>query len=241
MAEIFIYAAVFSWTFWGVRAFVRWSGGRKVLQDIPNERSSHTRPTARGGGAVFVAACLIFYVAYTILFARDFCWQYFAGALLIASISWLDDLRSISFVWRFAVHAAAAVLLVQTICVSPFDCAQTISAGGGGTVLGICVFGAAVLWLVWMTNAYNFMDGIDGIAAAQAVAAGFGWLLVGKLWHLETISLFGGVIAFANLGFLIFNWQPAKVFMGDVGSAFLGFTFAAMPFLAARGSGAGVK
>jgi UDP-N-acetylmuramyl pentapeptide phosphotransferase/UDP-N-acetylglucosamine-1-phosphate transferase len=75
------------------------------------------------------------------------------------------------------------------------------------------------------------MDGIDGIAGIQALTAGFGWMLVGKFLGLETIGFYGGVIALSSLGFLILNWQPAKIFMGDVGSAFLGYSFAVMPLL----------
>ena len=78
------------------------------------------------------------------------------------------------------------------------------------------------------------MDGIDGIAASQAVLAGAAWLVFGGLFGIDTIYYFAGVIAFSSLGFLVHNWSPAKIFMGDVGSAFLGFTFAAMPLLAAK-------
>jgi UDP-N-acetylmuramyl pentapeptide phosphotransferase/UDP-N-acetylglucosamine-1-phosphate transferase len=82
-----------------------------------------------------------------------------------------------------------------------------------------------------MTNAYNFMDGIDGIAGMQAVTAGIGWLAIGNLLGMSSTGFYGGVIAFSSLGFLIHNWQPAKIFMGDVGSAFLGYSFAVLPFL----------
>jgi len=95
--------------------------------------------------------------------------------------------------------------------------------------------GGAVLtffWIVWLTNAYNFMDGIDGIAGLQSVAAGSGWMIAGYWLGLPQVSFYGGAVACAGLGFLIENWQPARIFMGDVGSAFLGYTFAVMPLLA---------
>ncbi len=90
-----------------------------------------------------------------------------------------------------------------------------------------------------MTNAYNFMDGIDGLAGLQAVTAGAGWSLVGLFAQNPTLEFYGAVLACSSLGFLIHNWQPAKVFMGDVGSAFLGYSFAVLPVLAWRRETAG--
>jgi UDP-N-acetylmuramyl pentapeptide phosphotransferase/UDP-N-acetylglucosamine-1-phosphate transferase len=78
------------------------------------------------------------------------------------------------------------------------------------------------------------MDGIDGIAGVQALTAGIGWLVVGILLGIEHAGFYGGVIAFSSLGFLIHNWQPAKIFMGDVGSAFLGYSFAVLPLIALK-------
>lgn len=229
MAEIFIYAGVFIAACFGVRIFIAWSRRRKLF-DIPNERSSHTRPTLRGGGLIIVVVCLCFYFFYTTFFAENFLWQYFVGAVLIAAISWLDDLRSVSVVWRILIHAVSACLIIQ--CLSEQPVVYGIAANS--EPFKIAFYGAAFLWVVWLTNAYNFMDGIDGIAGVQAVIAGLGWLCAGKILGLETTAVFGGVLGFAALGFLIFNWSPAKVFMGDVGSAFLGYTFACLPFLALK-------
>jgi UDP-N-acetylmuramyl pentapeptide phosphotransferase/UDP-N-acetylglucosamine-1-phosphate transferase len=85
------------------------------------------------------------------------------------------------------------------------------------------------------------MDGIDGIAGLQAFIAGIGWLAAGILLQTPTIQFFGGILAFSSLGFLFQNWQPAKIFMGDVGSAFLGYTFAVIPVLAAKETGVSIK
>jgi UDP-N-acetylmuramyl pentapeptide phosphotransferase/UDP-N-acetylglucosamine-1-phosphate transferase len=76
------------------------------------------------------------------------------------------------------------------------------------------------------------MDGIDGIAGMQAITAGIGWLIIGELLGFGDVGIYGGVIAASSFGFLIHNWQPAKIFMGDVGSAFLGYSFAVLPLLA---------
>ena len=215
---------IVSWL--GVGLLRRWSLRRGFL-DVPNERSSHTAPTPSGGGAVIVAVCLISDIIYSALTAHKFSWGFLLGGILIAGISWIDDACDLSFVWRIAAHSAAALLIILTggyfnQLYLPFF--QTVEIGWLG---GILTF----LWIVWLTNAYNFMDGIDGLAGTQAVTAGIGWLLIGKTLGFESISFLGGVAAVSAAGFLLHNWQPAKIFMGDVGSAFLGFTFAVMPFL----------
>ena len=229
--EIFIFILVFFASYAGVEIFRRWSLRRNIL-DVPNERSSHTQPTVRGGGLVIVLFCLASYAFYTIFIGGNFQIGYLIGAVLIAFISWLDDLYSVSFVWRFLVHAAAAVLIVLTIgyfreLYVPFF--SVINIGLFGSVL-------TLVWIVWLTNAYNFMDGIDGIAGMQALTAGVGWVLIGKINGFESAGFYGGVIAFSSFGFLIQNWQPAKIFMGDVGSAFLGYSFAVLPLLAKNDS-----
>lgn len=227
MQLVFIVSA-FILTYIGVGIFRRWTLRREIL-DIPNERSSHTVPTPRGGGLIIVLVCLVFYSIYTVFITHNFSAGYFAGAILIAVVSWFDDLKSISPALRFLVHALAAGLAIFSLgywqkVYLPF--AGEFDSGYAGAVV-------TFLWIIWLTNAYNFMDGIDGIAATQGLTAGIGWFLVGLFFNSETTSFFGGVLALANLGFLLHNWQPARIFMGDVGSAFLGYSFAVIPLLAA--------
>lgn len=210
----------------GVRAFIAWSRGRSIL-DVPNERSSHTTPTPRGGGIVFVAVSLISYLTLGLAASFRISWGYFAGALLIASISWVDDVFSISSGLRFLAHAAAATLFV-------LDIANASVFAGLPSEWILPAAAVSVLWLIWLTNAFNFMDGIDGIAASQAVVACLGWSAISCLAGKSTFSIYPMAVSGSVFGFLILNWQPAKVFMGDVGSAFLGFSLAAIPFLVAR-------
>ena len=228
-----MYAIIFAATYLGVRRYRFWSL-RKNLLDIPNERSSHTAPTPRGGGLIIVIASLTAYVVCSKITGRNFSGSYLAGAFLIALISWLDDLLTISFVWRFLIHSAAAILVVSTL-----GYFTEIELPFLGT-FNLKIYGAILtfIWIVWLTNAYNFMDGIDGLAGMQAVTAGIGWIIVGKIAGFQTAALLGGILAFSSLAFLIENWSPAKIFMGDVGSAFLGFSFAVLPLLA-RNEGAG--
>lgn len=216
-------------TFSGVRNFRQWILRKKIV-DVPNERSSHTKPVARGGGLIIVFVCLSFYTIYGFLVSGEFSFAYLIGAAFIAFVSWIDDLKSISFAARFAVHTSAAGLVIWalgsfTTIYLPF--AGEIRLGYFGILL-------TYVWIVWLTNAYNFMDGIDGIAALQAVIAGICWFYIGSVYELDQTSIYGIVIAASCFGFLLHNWQPAKIFMGDVGSAFLGFTFAVLPLLALR-------
>ncbi|HEY0659483.1 MAG TPA: glycosyltransferase family 4 protein, partial [Pyrinomonadaceae bacterium] len=216
-------------SYFGVEWFRRWSL-KKQIYDIPNERSSHDAPKPRGGGLVFVVVSLVFYSILTIGFQGDFEIGYLAAAILISLVSWLDDLFSISFVWRFIVHAFSAFLVIYSIGYIDelyLPLLHQIEIGKMGIFLTFA-------WIVWLTNAYNFMDGIDGIAGTQAVIAGLGWFIAGQMLGFDIIGIYGGILAFSSAGFLIHNWQPAKIFMGDVGSAFLGFTFAVLPLLAKK-------
>jgi UDP-N-acetylmuramyl pentapeptide phosphotransferase/UDP-N-acetylglucosamine-1-phosphate transferase len=147
---------------------------------------------------------------------------------LVAVVSWLDDLYSLRFWSRLIVHIAAAGVLVADL--GPWQSAVLYPSFeiNFGMIFGSIL---TVGWVVWLLNAYNFMDGIDGIAALQAVVAGVAWAVFGFYFNLPGSSLFAGVVACVSLGFLLHNWQPAKIFMGDVGSAFFGFTLAAMPLL----------
>jgi UDP-N-acetylmuramyl pentapeptide phosphotransferase/UDP-N-acetylglucosamine-1-phosphate transferase len=229
--------AVLSWGITG--AFRRWALKKRLL-DYPNERSSHTRPTARGGGIGIVLVILAWGL---FRLGRSFqgppAWPFdpwrvgliLAGGILIAAVSWLDDARrGLSPGVRLAVHAAAAGLVL-------------LGAGGwsrialpvAGTVsLGVFGFAAALVWILGLVNAYNFMDGIDGIAGAQAVAAAAGWFAVGRLAGNPALSTAAVVIGASAIGFLIHNRPPARIFMGDVGSASLGYVFAVLPILVAR-------
>lgn len=187
--------------------------------DVPNERSSHVAPTPRGGGVSFVVITLIAaaWAAYTT--GSTPLAMYFICSLGIAVVSLVDDIRTLSATTRLAVHLIAAAGFVTFI--RPF-----VSLGPA-----ILMAVAAVLWIVSLTNIFNFMDGIDGIAASQAVVTftsmGVFALVVGE----SSLTLILLSAACATAGFLMINWPPARVFMGDVGSAFLGFSSGCLAIL----------
>ncbi len=225
MIDLVIFLLMLVASYFGVSYYLRWSEKNEVFA-IPNERSSHTEPMPHGGGIVIVIISLIAYAGISLYLPGTFSWGYFCGALMIALISFVDDIYSIAFPWRLLVHSVAAILLIIDVDTwHGITMLGHISLGNWGYVL-------TFIWIVWMVNSYNFMDGIDGLAGLQAVIAGFGWLMLGYMLQMPAIFLFSGVIAVSSLGFLIHNWNPARIFMGDVGSAFLGFTFASLPMIA---------
>jgi UDP-N-acetylmuramyl pentapeptide phosphotransferase/UDP-N-acetylglucosamine-1-phosphate transferase len=213
-----------------VALMCRWATQWKII-DIPNERSSHSRPTPRGGGLAILLVTLVG-VWLSFLFRtngpnQELAW-YTLAAIVVAGISWVDDVRSLSVKTRFAAHGIAAFIALAGI--GSWHIVPSLVEGSSDLLW----LNAAMtwFWIVGLTNAYNFMDGIDGIAGGQAVVAGCGWAILGALTNQETLLILGVYMAFSSLGFLGHNWPPARIFMGDVGSAFLGFSFAVLPLLA---------
>lgn len=219
-------------TYLGVALIRRWASRARML-DVPNARSSHTRPTPRGGGLAIVAVVLGGLWLNAALCPGVTWWAlaiFSFSAVLIAGVSWLDDLHSLPAGIRFIAHGLAAILVILA-----FGCWHALSWPGWG-YFSLGLFGVLLtfLWVVGLTNAYNFMDGIDGIAGGQAVVAGLGWAILGWISGQPIVSVMGLLIAGASLGFLGHNWPPARIFMGDVGSAFLGFAFAALTVRASQ-------
>jgi UDP-N-acetylmuramyl pentapeptide phosphotransferase/UDP-N-acetylglucosamine-1-phosphate transferase len=225
MVGFITFAAVFCVSYLSVALYRRW-GVHNHFLDIPNERSSHTEPTPYGAGIVIVVMCLVAYIPISMYVSGSFSWGYFFGALIVALVSFLDDVYKVAFWVRLIVHSLASVMLIAD---------QGTWHGItmlGGLQLGNWGYILTFIWIVWMVNSYNFMDGIDGLAGFQAVIAGFGWMMLALILDMPALYLISGMIALSSLGFLFHNWKPASIFMGDVGSAFLGFTFAALPLLA---------
>ena len=221
---------------WGlVFALRRWLVRVRAI-DIPNERSSHETPTPRGGGLAIVGVTIGGVFAAKLLRLAPLplhalTW-YLAGGAVLAAVSWLDDLRPMSAKVRLAVHGVVAGVAVLTIGYwngLEVPMAGRIEIGGIGLLLSL-------VWVVGLTNAYNFMDGIDGIAAGQAVVGGVAWSIMGHCCGETQVMFLGLLIASSSLGFLAHNWPPARIFMGDVGSAFLGFSFAVLALIRAPGN-----
>lgn len=145
------------------------------------------------------------------------------GGLLIAAIGYLDDRHGLPARWRFLVHVLAASWALW--CLGGFPALPVFDVELRLGWLGIPV---GVVATVWLLNLYNFMDGIDGIAATEAVTVAAGAALLLWLQGDAGAAALLVILASAALGFLVWNWPPAKIFMGDVGSAYLGFVLAVL-------------
>ncbi len=196
----------------------RYALARGVI-DIPNARSSHTRPTPRGGGVAIVLGMVPTLFA---LWAADMVPARHAVALLgagglVAAVGFVDDHRHIAARWRLLAHFGAAAWALSWLGGMPPLFGPAPSLDGFGALL-------AALYLVWMLNLYNFMDGIDGIAGVEAICACGGAAALYLLAGHDGLAATPLVLAAAVAGFLCWNFPPARIFMGDAGSGFLGIT-----------------
>ena len=216
-----IAAFLVSWLLTGLilRVAIRFS-----ILDHPNSRSSHSVPTPRGGGLGIVIV-VVGAIAGLYLFGQmpaDVFASLVVGGILIAGIGAVDDYRHVPAQWRFLVQIIAASFAVAMLGGLP-----NLQIGRQFVDLGLVGDVAAIIFTVWFINLYNFMDGIDGIAAIEAICIAGGAvivLLVGGNSGFSTIMLI--VFVAAVLGFLFWNWPPARIFMGDVGSGFIGLVLA---------------
>jgi Fuc2NAc and GlcNAc transferase len=222
MSKLIICFSAFLISFLGTILARRYAILRNVL-DIPNERSSHAIATPRGGGVAIVFSFLLsLLIAYeNELVSVELLLGSWMGGGLVAVVGFLDDHGHISPKWRLLAHFAAAAVGLYLLPSPP----QFLF---WGTTHHIALMGYAfaALYAVWMLNLYNFMDGIDGLAGVQAVTVSLGACILywacGRLDMIWAPTLLG----LASLGFLCWNFPPARIFMGDAGSGFLGFQVA---------------
>ena len=181
----------------------------KQIQDVPNDRSLHTEPVPRIGGVALLAGILSAWA----LMILSLAWWVVVPLVMLFAVSLLDDMRGLPVKQRLLAHTVAAVILVT---------------GSGMLAQGVALALMVVVCVIWMTNLYNFMDGSDGLAGGMTF---FGFTMYGlaALMHGDdTQAMLNFSIGAAALGFLYYNFHPAKVFMGDAGSIPLGFLAAAM-------------
>lgn len=210
------YAPLLSFTVAFMALAVMMKGGwAKLVLDQPNQRSLHVHPTPRTGGLALMAGVLAgWFVAQS-----SWGWEVMPILLFLLAVSFLDDLRGLSVVWRFLAHFVAAWIYCIFYVLPD---------------LGVLGTAMAVLAIIWMTNLYNFMDGSDGLAGGMAL---FGFCFYGVASWLQGDFVFAGLnwsVAAASLAFLLFNFHPARIFMGDAGSIPLGFLAAAFGLLGWR-------
>ena len=202
----------------------------RSLLDLPNARSSHTAPTPRGGGVAIVLATL---AALPVLAAAGSLpwaalWALGGAGGFVALVGFLDDRGHIAARWRLLAHFAAAAWALAWLGGAPplLVFGVSIDLGWLGALL-------AAVYLVWLLNLYNFMDGIDGIASVEAIAVGVGGALLYALTGHPGLAMAPLVLAAAAGGFLLWNFPPARIFMGDAGSGFLGIVLGVLSLQAA--------
>ncbi len=222
----FIFSIVLSWF---LTSQVRQYALAKNLLDFPNVRSSHTVPTPRGGGIAIVIVLLLSGVMSLFLPNAPI---HSLLCLLLATLAfgilgWQDDKHDLSASVRFLVQiliaALSSVWLLWNLPVWSLSFA------------GIVILLLTILWIVWMANLYNFMDGIDGISAVESIILGVTtsyWFAMSGSISIAIICI---AVAGAAVGFLRWNWSPAKIFMGDVGSLALGAFFAILAIIGTTG------
>jgi Fuc2NAc and GlcNAc transferase len=207
---------------------------RNAILDIPNVRSSHVAPTPRGGGLAIVLAFMgaLVWLVFVQLLRVDVACVLIIGGGAVALAGYLDDRKSLPASTRICIHIVAAVIAVMVL--------------GGITQQSLGRFGLHGIWvggllaliaLTWSTNLFNFMDGIDGIAGSEAIFVAVSGAVINFAYGGD-IGLTAAMLALgaATLGFLILNWPPARIFMGDVGSGFLGFSLTVLALAASRHS-----
>lgn len=207
----------------------RYALARSVI-DVPNARSSHTVPTPRGGGVAIVMTFLLAIVALMVSGAEHngALVALGGGGVLIAIIGFMDDHGHIAARWRLLGHFVAATWILVWMGGLP-----ALTLFGWAVDLGWLGGLLAVVYLVWLLNLYNFMDGIDGIASIEAITACLSVALLYWLGGLNDPAVLPLLLAAAVAGFLFWNFPPAKIFMGDAGSGFIGIVLGGLSLQAA--------
>lgn len=216
-------------------AALGWYALANSLMDIPNARSSHVVATPRGGG---VAIVFCFLVGVSVLLYLDSMLPARAGVgfigagLVVAVVGFMDDHGHIAARWRLLAHFSAAGWGLYWLGGLP-----VLTVLGWDVDLGAIGYLFAALYLVWLLNLYNFMDGIDGIASVEAISVclgGAGIFVLQGGGYGDAAVILPLLLAFSVAGFLVWNFPPAKIFMGDAGSGFLGITLGLLSIQAAH-------
>jgi Fuc2NAc and GlcNAc transferase len=213
-------------TAYALTGLVRTYAERTRMVDTPNDRTLHQGDIPRGGGLSIVVVMLICLALLGYVYPDVNVLPIMVITVVLGLMGWVDDRFVLGPLVKIGVQIIVAVYAVNAIGAS-----RSVAVAGYELEFGSLGAFLSVMWIVWMTNAYNFMDGIDGIAASHTaiVACVMGvWF---ALDHNAALALFCYAIMAASLGFLIWNWTPARIFMGDVGSVTLGGVFAVLAII----------
>ena len=226
MLQVAVYSLLAVLSYIGV-FYVRRLAVRHNIIDNPTERSSHSTPMPLGGGLVISLLVL----ATGAWVANEIDWKrsliYIVSGSIIAWMGWHDDVHSLPASFRLVVQSLVAIISIWGM-----GYFKVITLASSGELqLGVVGIIITFLWIVGLTNAFNFMDGIDGMAGGVAFSAGLGWMWLSLSVANSFAFWVALAIAASSLGFLGHNWSPAKIFMGDVASTFLGYSFAVLSLI----------
>lgn len=232
MIVVWLMVAIFFISWIGTYALRRYALSRSLM-DVPNERSSHKVATPRGGGVAIVVSFLISLPIFESLglIANEVAYGLLGAGALVALIGFVDDHGHIPARWRLLGHfisAGWAVFWLNGLPPITF-LGTSVNLSWAGDIF-------AIIYLVWALNLYNFMDGIDGIASVQAIFVCLGMSLNYWISDHSGLMILPLALLMAVAGFLYWNFPPAKIFMGDAGSGFLGIILGALAIQAAWAS-----
>ncbi len=234
--QVLILHLIFTFILFLVSLFLtRFMLRRFRIMDTPNGRSSHESPMPTSGGIAIVAAFFIGLIAI-FLFSESIhvaTWRFLgfvAASLLLAVVSLYDDIKSKPFIIKLSAQfIAALIVLIFGVII------DQISLPVIGLVhIGWLAYPVTFIWIIGLTNAFNFMDGLDGLAGGVAVIVATFFCIITYLMGSDFVYIICYTLVAGSLGFLVYNRPPARIFMGDVGSTFLGFTFAVISIMAMR-------
>ena len=229
MSLLLLVAIVFAITFGLCWLLLRYAAALNLI-DVPNQRSSHLVPKARGGGVAFA---LTFLASLLVLVTNadvdnNLLIAVLGAGTVVAVLGFLDDFTDVSIRWRLLGHFSSAAWALYWLGGLPplLVFGYTFNLGLIGHVL-------AAVYIVWLLNLYNFMDGIDGIASVEAICVCLGGAVLYLLLSADNLAQVPILLAAAVTGFLCWNFPPARIFMGDAGSGFLGLILAVLSLQAA--------
>ncbi|MGE3920637.1 MAG: glycosyltransferase family 4 protein [Gammaproteobacteria bacterium] len=230
MINIILYLLLFVFSIF-LTYFVQQFTLKKAILDIPSERSLHSIPIPRGGGVTIVVSFLIglLLMYYTGILHKNYVMPLLVGGFFVAAIGFIDDIFTLTAKYRFYVQMTFAIFAVVAI-----GGYSSIDLGAVKIHVGLLGSIFAVLLIIWLTNLYNFMDGSDGIAAIQTIFVSFTVALFLIMKQAHGFAFMQLLLGVSTLGFLVWNWPPAKIFLGDVGSGFLGYIFALSAIITAK-------
>lgn len=226
MSWILVAGVSFLFVFFMMKPGMAWLTRLNAF-DIPTPRSSHQKPVLRGGGIVLILGIFAGFLTAGILGFPIPGSTFFGAVVLLTAVGFLEDLRKTPILLRLFVHILTAWIVLKTagpLTHFPLPSPLNFSLGPFAVIF-------TLLWMVGIVNLYNFLDGIDGFAVIQTIIIGSAFICLPPL----PVKVLGLVLAAAGLGFLRYNWHPARVFLGDSGSTVLGFLVAAAPFFVAGG------